>query len=197
MLMGSGLTERGQWFAEHVLPHEPKVRVWLRRAGWNDEEIEDMIQESYARLAATATDQIHNPGAFFFQTARNVAAGVVRRRRIVSIRSVANIEEVEVADNGLDAEARLSAYEDLVRLKAAIETLPEACRRVFVMRKIEGVSQAETARRLGVTESNVEKHVARGLRLCAAALTAPAERSGIPGLLARTFWKKRLGHDGR
>jgi len=57
------------------------------------------------------------------------------------------------------------------------------------MRKVDGLSQAETARRLGTSESNVEKHVARGIRLCAAALTRPEAESGIPGLLSRAFWK--------
>lgn len=191
------MSSRADWFAENILPNEPKVRLWLRRCGWSEHDVEDMIQESYAKLAAFPIGQIRNPGAFFFQTVRNVAGAIIRRRRIVSIRAVADIERVAVIDSAPDAEELLIAYEELMRLKAAIESLPRACRRVLVMRKIEGLTQAETARRLGVSESNVEKHVARGIRLCAAALTNARSGQGVPSLFSKAFGAKELDREQR
>lgn len=188
-------TTRAEWFAEHILPYEPKVRAWLARAGWNADEIEDLIQESYARLAACAIETIHNPGPFFFQTARNTAGSIIRRRQVVSIRTVADVDRLGTVDPGLDPEEELSAHEELTRLKDAIEHLPPACRKAFVLRKIEGLSQKETADRLGVSQSAVEKHVARGIRLCAAVLTRPPRESGVPGVLTRAFWSRRTSHD--
>jgi RNA polymerase sigma-70 factor (ECF subfamily) len=165
--------------------------VWLGRAGWHADEVEDLIQESYAKLAACQYEAVANPGAFFFQIARNAAAAIVRRRRVVSIKTVADISKLGTPDDSPNPEQELSALEDLVRLKVAIEGLPPACRRVFVLRKIEGMSQSETAKRLGITESSVEKHVARGIRYCAAALTRPLDQQGVPGLLSPTFWRTR------
>jgi RNA polymerase sigma-70 factor (ECF subfamily) len=184
------MVSRGEWFAQHVLPHEPTVRAWLQRTRWSPEEIEDLVQEAYARIASCAFEEIHTPAAFFFQTVRNLATTMVRRRKVVSMLAVADIERLAGADPAPDPAEQLSAVEDLVRIKQAIEGLPEACRRVFVMRKVEGLSQAETARRLGTSESNVEKHVARGLRLCAAALARPQAESGIPGMLSAKFWRQ-------
>jgi RNA polymerase sigma-70 factor (ECF subfamily) len=189
-------TTRGEWFAEHVLPYEPKVRAWLGRAGWTAEEIEDLIQESYAKLAACQFEAIRNPGGFFFQTVRNAATSAVRRRQIVSIRTIADVEKLGAADPAPDPEEKLSGYEDLMRLKDAIESLPPACRRVFVLRKIDGLGQRDTATLLGISESNVEKHVARGIRHCAQALTRPAGEGDVPGVLSRLFWRRRA-HDTR
>jgi RNA polymerase sigma factor (sigma-70 family) len=172
-------TTRGEWFAEHILPHEPKVRAWLGRAGWSGDEIEDLIQESYAKLAACHFEAIHNAGGFFFQTARNTAAAIVRRRRIISIRTISDVDKLGTADPALNPEEELTALEDLMRLKDAIESLPTACRRVFVLHKIDGFSQRDTAEHLGISESNVEKHVARGIRHCAAALTRPLAQDGL------------------
>lgn len=191
------MSSRADWFAENILPHEPQVRLWLRRCGWSEHDVEDMIQESYAKLAAFPKEQIRNPGAFFFQTARNVASAIIRRRQIVSIRAVADIERVATTDTAPDAQSLFIAYEELMRLKAAIEGLPRACRRVLVMRKIEGLSQAETARRLGVSESNVEKHVARGIRLCAAALANAPSGQGTPSLFSQSFGTKEVDRDQR
>jgi len=48
--------------------------------------------------------------------------------------------------------------------------LPDRCRRIFEMRKIEGLPQREIARRMGVTENVVENESVRGLRAILAAL---------------------------
>ena len=172
------MLSRAEWFAEQILPLEPKIRAWLRKAGWKREEVEDLVQETYARLAAAwGTGEVAHPSAYLFATVRNVAADQLRRQRIISIRSVADISRLNVKDGELDAEQRLTAHEELDQLRAAIERLPGQCRAVFVLRKVEGLSQAETAKRLGLAQSTVEKHVARGMRLVAAWLTRPDEEA--------------------
>ena len=36
---------RGQWFADNILPLEPRVRAWLRKGGWSPEDVEDLIED--------------------------------------------------------------------------------------------------------------------------------------------------------
>ncbi len=50
------------------------------------------------------------------------------------------------------------------RLRAIMAKLPERCRRIVEMRKIEGISQKEIARRVGVSESVVENDVHHGVQ---------------------------------
>ncbi len=188
------MTRRAEWFAQNILPHEPHVRAWLRRASWRPEEIEDLVQEGYAAIASSCLDEIRSPGAFFFQTVRNIATDMLRRKQVVSMLAVADVDRLAGADPSPDAVGQLTAIEDLARVKAAIERLPAACREVFILCKVEGLSHAEVARRLGVSQSNVEKHIARGLRLCAALLTRAPDESGVPGMLSRSFWKGRSHH---
>jgi RNA polymerase sigma-70 factor (ECF subfamily) len=47
----------------------------------------------------------------------------------------------------------------------AVAALPSQCRKVLVLKKIEGLSQREIAIRLGIAESTVEKHLAKALLL--------------------------------
>ncbi len=59
---------------------------------------------------------------------------------------------------------------ELARVQRLIAALPERCRRIFEMRKIEGLPQREIARRMGVSEHVVENESVRGLRAILAAL---------------------------
>ena len=52
-------------------------------------------------------------------------------------------------------------------LQQAIAHLPDRCREVLTLRKIQGLPQREVAERLGLSESTVEKHVSAGIRRCA------------------------------
>jgi RNA polymerase sigma-70 factor (ECF subfamily) len=53
--------------------------------------------------------------------------------------------------------------EEFLMFCRAVRELPVQCRRVFVLRKVYGLSQQEVARHLGISEATVEKHVAKGV----------------------------------
>ena len=55
-------------------------------------------------------------------------------------------------------------------LTAAVARLPTRCRQVFTLRKVYGLSQKEIAAELNISENTVEQHLAKGMRLCSAAL---------------------------
>lgn len=45
-------------------------------------------------------------------------------------------------------------------------TLPPQCRRAFELRKVDGLSYKEIAKRMKLSPSTIEKHVATGLLKC-------------------------------
>jgi RNA polymerase sigma factor (sigma-70 family) len=55
-------------------------------------------------------------------------------------------------------------------LTRAVARLPARCRQVFTLRKVYGLSQKEIAASLSISENTVEQHLAKGVRLCTAAL---------------------------
>jgi len=59
---------------------------------------------------------------------------------------------------------------DVRRMLGAIERLPEGEREAFELVRIQGMSQAEAARVLGVSVMTVNRRLSRGLQLLAAAL---------------------------
>ena len=159
------VTDMDEWFARNVLPHEPDLRRWLARVA-ADLDQDDMVQETYAALTREWRT-IRNPRGFMFTVARNVLIRHLRHKRIVNIVTIADLEKLSVIDGQATGEQALVGREELSMLQQALAALPERCRQVLMLRKIEGLPQREVAARLGLSESTVEKHVSAGIRRCA------------------------------
>ena len=162
------IRERAAWLGRHVIPHEPALRSWLRRRPVEGLDVDDIVQEVYARLVALyAVDHIDNPKTYAFQVASSVMINHIRRLKVVAIDSVASFEHLDVADDVASPEQVVADRDELRRLEQALAALPARVAEVFRLRRIEGLSQREVAQRLGLAESTVEKHMARGAVLVA------------------------------
>jgi len=156
------------WFKREILPHEARLMRYLRRVWPNSDEVPDIRQEAYARVyQAAAQARPGSPRAFLFTTAHHLMADRVRHERIVSIDAVGDIEALHVLSDEISAERRVSAREELKRLAQAMDRLPPRCREVMWLRRVEGLSQKETAEVLGVSVKAIEQQVSKGGRLLA------------------------------
>lgn len=190
--MSEGRARVVAWLGREILPHEGDLRAWLRRSFAVAGDVDDIIQETYCRLAGLAhVDHVDQPRSYLFQTARNVALEQIRRARVVRIETVSEMDSLNLMHDAPSAERVISGRRELERVRSLIAVLPERCRRIFEMRKIEGVSQREIARRLGVTEHVVENESVRGLRAILAAMTEQDRPSGAKGPKEKTDGRTR------
>ena len=167
--MGPISEERARWLARHILPHEPALRAWLRRKT-AAVEIDDVVQEAYAILAAKAdVAAIRNPKSYLFQVAYSVILQDLRRARVVAIASVQDLGDLDLASEEPSAEDTVAARQDLERVRRVISAMPQQTRRAFALRRVEGLSQAEIAGAMRISEHTVEKHIARGIKFLLAA----------------------------
>lgn len=159
------------WVGSHVLPHEAAVRAWLRRWTGRGQDIDDVIQEAYCRLAEL--DDVTHIGsgrAYLFQAARNIVLEQARRSKIVRIDNMTDMDALNIHDEAPPLDRVVGGARALHRVQQLIEELPSKCRRVFVLRRIHGVSQREIAHMLGISENAVEKQAVRGLKAILKAL---------------------------
>ena len=102
--------ERARWLAVEVMPHEPAVRAWLRRGRRSEPDIDDIIQDTYARLVRVPdTDAIRNVRAYFFRAAHSAVVDQVRRQSVIAIDAVADIDRLQVPDGEADPNGVLTA----------------------------------------------------------------------------------------
>ncbi len=157
--------ERARWLAAHVLPHEGALRAWLRGKSSFGFDIDDIVQETYAILAANATvDVILNPKTYAFQVAYSVILQQLRQSRVVPIAAMADVGALEAVIDDPSPKQTTLARAELQRVQRAIDALPRQTRTAFVLRRVEGLSQAEIARHMNLSEHTVEKHIARGIK---------------------------------
>ncbi len=156
--------ERALWLARHVLPHEPALRAWLGGRPLAGLEVDDIVQETYAILAGLdRVDHVQTPRTYMFEVAKSVILQALRRSRIVAFEALAEAEGLEPPSGEPSPETIVADRQELGRLAALIAGLPTKCREAFTLRKVHGLSQREVARRMGISENTVEKHVGKGI----------------------------------
>lgn len=171
--------EPARWFADEVYAHDGQLKAYLRGQFPAERDIEDVVQESFVRLwKIRATTPIRCAKAFLFRVARNVALD--RRRRSRSGLEIAASETAvhNVADEGADVAAVIRAREKERLLAEALATLPERAHEVVILCKIEGLSHAAAADRLGISKRTVDEHLRRGVKR----LGHELRKRGVEGL---------------
>lgn len=164
------------WVAKEILPHESRVRSILARSRVSPEDIDELIQEAYCRIAMLESiEHIEAPQAYFLSVARNLLIRRLKRDQILPLETVAEIEAFR--DDAPSPEDAATSREDYRRMLDILDALPERCRNVVRLRKIEGWSQKQIAAHLGMTEKAVEKQVWLGVKAIRSQLT----RDGGPG----------------
>jgi RNA polymerase sigma factor (sigma-70 family) len=193
--MDPGRAKIVAWVGREILPHEADVRAWLRRSLVSDGEVEDVIQDAYCRLLSLqGTGHIASPRAYFFTAARAVVIDHIRRSRVVRMETITEIDALNVVLDEPSPERVAAGRRELDRVRRMIAALPDRCRRVFELRKIEGLPQREIAALLGVTETIVENDVVKGQRLI---LRALAEGETTTNRMAGTPENHERARDSR
>ncbi len=113
------------WFVREILAHEESLVRNLSHAWPNRHELQDLRQDTYVRVyEAAAKSRPVAPKSFLFATARHLIVDRIRRRRVVAIDAVGDLEASNVMVDERSPEQRTSAYEELRRLAEAFDMLP-------------------------------------------------------------------------
>ena len=148
------------------LEHSNFLKAFLRRFVSRHQDIEDIAQEAYIRaFKVEQNDSIDHPKTLLFTIAKNIALNELRSK---SRRVTDYIEESQSAQEGEapSTEEEVLGLERLDIYCEAVDKLPEQCRRVYLLRKVHGMSHKAIAQRLNITVRTVERHLAKGVLRC-------------------------------
>ena len=152
----------------HVfLENSTFLKKFLKRFLYQDQDIEDVVQETYIKACnAERTKNIEHPKAYLFSIAKNLALNELGRKSRKMTDFIEECEAANMAEPSESLEEHVQAEESVVLYCQAASQLPERCRRVYLLRKVHGLSHKEIADRLDISLSAVSKHLTKGMLSC-------------------------------
>ncbi len=155
----------------YMAKREDLIRYFAARLR-SREAAEDLIQDLYVRVSALNVDEdIENPSAYLYRLASNLMLDRLRSEQRSGARDDAWRQTHRTVFAGQDVvdeaspEQAAEARERLARTIKAIKELPPRTRRAFELHRLDGLSQEETARSLGVSRKTIEKQISSALRI--------------------------------
>lgn len=141
----------------------PLLRFFQRRAE-AAQDAEDLVQEVFSRLARQDLDLIENVQGYIFRIAANVLRDRARRASVRAV-VIQTPEDFDMEDEGGFTPERILQGQEAVQIMvSALCELPDMVRMVFSQYHFDGVAQVDISRRLGLSLSTVEKHMAKANR---------------------------------
>jgi len=107
--------------------------------------------------------EVENIRAYLYSAARNRAIYYLKQRKVYPVTETDNIPITIVTDNETPENILLN-NELKKKIRESVEMLPEKCRLIFLMAKIEGLKYREIARILSISKKTVNAQMVIALK---------------------------------
>lgn len=162
------LAGRQDAFAELMRRYQESIYRLIRGHIGDPEEAVDLVQECFtsAFRSLDRYDQGRPFRAWLSRIAINKCRDWARRRAVRQLfhMSASAVDAATVADPAPGIDEAAGDREELERLWRALSELPRSLKEPLILRTIEGLSQAEVATVLRISEKAVETRVYRARR---------------------------------
>lgn len=149
---------------ELFLAHQQKLHAYFYARLRNREASADLVQETFLRFTKKKYDSYGSCAvAYLYRIASNLVIDHVRRDRRRRTECVAPDCLTDISDDTQEPPEIVDACEQIQRLQRAVQDLPERTRRVLILYRLKEFTYSEVAARLAISESSVQKHLAKAL----------------------------------
>ena len=137
----------------------------------------DLVQDLFLRFWRRPLVQVEELSTYLLRCAGNIAIDHLRSEG--TRERVSHHWQPEPDAKSCEPQAALEAGNDLRQVEAALRSLPERTRHIFLLNRIHGRTYAEIAKVMGVSQSAVEKHMMLALEACKASLREPPSGTAL------------------
>jgi RNA polymerase sigma-70 factor (ECF subfamily) len=131
------------------------------------DDVEDIVQDTFIKsYEAGLKQEIKFERTYMLKTARNLALNHIGKASERKNQSLDDMQNLPSNLTSKSLETEVESKERFLHFCRATDTLSVEVKRVFLFKKVYGMSQKDIADHIGLSESTVEKHVAKGLLQC-------------------------------
>mgnify|MGYP002040865945 CR=1 FL=1 len=145
--------------------HHGWLRSWLRRKLGNAFDAADLAHDTYLRILNSGrAPEPHQSRQHLAQIAKCLVIDLYRRRQIEAayLETIAHLPPAHAPSE----ETRALTLQALIEIDLILNGMPAKVREALLLCKLDGLSYAEIAARLGVSVSSVKKYIATALLAC-------------------------------
>jgi RNA polymerase sigma factor (sigma-70 family) len=134
---------------------------FFHRRGIPGRDVEELVQETYLRLVASLqVAKLDSPAGYLFTIASNLASDWHRTRLTREALTTQLLPAQRGPDSEyVDAERITIARQEVLRVTAALDALPQLTRDIFLLNRLEQIPYRTLARQYEMTVAEVRKHM--------------------------------------
>jgi len=146
--------------------HHAFLKAYFVRQTRSVQDADDYVHEVYSRvLASAAARPVENWRGMLLRVAKSVVIDQFRRdaarRRDQHLPFDDDLDQLP--DLQPDPESAASARQRLAAAQKILDGLDPVCRQAFLLARVEGFGHKEIAKRLGIAQQSVGRHVQQAL----------------------------------
>lgn len=149
------------------LSHQRELQIYLTRLLGDADVAGDLTQETFLRVTQYAQQNssadVTHIRPYLYRIAHNLAVDHVRAQKRNPVKDGDADKLESVVHNAPSPEQIVGGQSELEFVRRALRELPERTREIFVLVRMDGLTYRQTAQRLGISDSSVQKHVARAI----------------------------------
>ncbi len=128
------------------------------------DDVEDIVQETFIKsYEADLKQDIQFTRSYMLKTAKHLALNHIAKWDNKFNDSLEHDNELPVLLKSMQLEDEYTSKERFLLFCRATEQLSSSIRKCFILKKVYGMSQKEIAEQMQLSQSTVEKHIAKGL----------------------------------
>jgi RNA polymerase sigma-70 factor (ECF subfamily) len=157
----------------------PRLYNFALKITWEASVSQDMVHEVFIKLWENRSNlDGYNYGGLLFKMTRNMCFNHLKHKKIVLNKSVdlknsRQWEELYRIEFVKDDPYLLIEKELAEQFQEIVNDLPERCKEVFILSRVNGMKNREIALELNLSLKTIEKHISYALRILRARFMLP------------------------
>jgi RNA polymerase sigma-70 factor (ECF subfamily) len=148
------------------------LRVYAYRLSGDKQMAEDIVQDVYYELWKKRDELVMESAIKFYlfrsiytKTLNYLNSKTYTDRETFEQSTEGRIQQIYLQSHLSDQESELMYKELHEKINATIHSLPEQCRKIFILSRKYELKNREIAQQLGISVKTVEKHISKALSI--------------------------------